>query len=183
MEDLRLRFVREQSSNGPALDVSEVVTWSHSPDKVGYFLYWLSRVGLIAFIWTAGWLYVASRNAPLIPIRTDSGIPLLLATLGICVIAGIVISSFLAKRFVYLVTNSRIILFDKVARRSRYMKLSDIDRLETAVGLTKGSSAIVVVAGFVTTPDGNSPVKLRLAGISDLTCVQDAINKGRTKHA
>ena len=183
VEDLRLRFVREHSSADPALDESEVVIWSHSPERLGYLLYWISRVGLIALTWSVAWLYVASRNAPFVPMRVDSAIPLLLATLGILAIAGVLISSVLANRFLYLVTNNRVILFDKAARRSRFVCLSDIDRLEVVSGLTTNRGAMIVVAGSVITPDGNSSVKLRLAGISNLKLMQNAINRGRTEHA
>lgn len=177
MEKLKIHYSRQRNLIAPELGPGEEIVWSGAPNRWEYFWYWLPRSALPALLWSLCWSYAAFRQFGPGTSAIGVAIPTVLAMVGGVLILALPIVSMMARRFVYLITSRRIIIFDKLSGRMRSINIEDIDRFKVIKGWLPSYGSLVLSAGTAETPDGTTRLSVTLVGINDVFQVKILISK------
>lgn len=157
-----------RDQNWPLLAPAERVIWIGMPNRLEYFLYWVPRALFPFSLWTISWIYVLKQQY-LININLLSiYIPIAFIIIGVTLMLMVPISAIMARRFTYLVTSQRIIIYNKVRNRSRFLYRRDAGHRRLTRGWSDFHGSIALEAGTVATPDGPAMIKLLIVGVNNI---------------
>jgi hypothetical protein len=182
VEPVRLRFAKEPSASGPVLSEGESVLWSARPNRWAYFFYWFPRAGLGAAAWTASWAFVAFKNRPLTPVNVDSAVPLVLAFIGVAIFLALPVLCYIARRYLYLITSERVVIFDALTKRSRSVDLTGVDRFVVVPSSIPGAGSIRMQAGTISGADGIMPLTVRVIGANAIAAAEKILRERTAIH-